>query len=78
MMLLTIIVASASQNPDFQFQFLNQITLRPSLNFWNKDAVRYLGEIFNSKGNNNDLIDPRVKMGKKKFGLYMTCQTREN
>ena len=35
----------------------------------NVDAVKYLGDIFNSKGNNNDLIESRVKMGKQKIGV---------
>ena len=35
----------------------------------NVDAVKYLGDIFNSKGNNNDLIESRVKTGKQKIGV---------
>ena len=34
----------------------------------NVDAVKYLGDIFNSKGNNNDLTESRVKTGKQKVG----------
>ena len=33
----------------------------------NIDAVKDLGDIFNSKGNNNDLIESRVKMRKQKI-----------
>ena len=33
----------------------------------NVDAVKYLGDIFNSKGNNNDLIESRVKTGSLDF-----------
>ena len=35
----------------------------------NVDKVKYLGDIFNSKGNNNDLIESRVKTGKQKIGV---------
>ena len=34
----------------------------------NVDAVTYLGDIFNSKGYNNDLIKFCVKTGKQKLG----------
>ena len=32
-------------------------------------AVKYLGDIFNSIGNNNDLIESHVKMGKQTLGV---------
>ena len=35
----------------------------------NVDVVKYLGDIFNSKGNNNDSIESRVKTGKQKVGV---------
>ena len=35
----------------------------------NVDKVKYLGDIFNRKGSNNDLIESRVKMGKQKIGV---------
>ena len=35
----------------------------------NIDAVKYLGDIFNSKGNNNHLIESSVKTGKQKIGV---------
>ena len=36
----------------------------------NVDAVKYLGDIFNSKGNDNDLIESRVKTESQKLGSY--------
>ena len=35
----------------------------------NVDVVKYLGDIFNSKCKNNDLIESHVKMGKQKIGV---------
>ena len=35
----------------------------------NVDSVKYLGDIFNSKGNNNDLIESRVRTRKQKIGV---------
>ena len=35
----------------------------------NVDSVKYLGDIFNSKGNNNDLIESRIRTGKQKIGV---------
>ena len=41
----------------------------------NVHAVKYLGDIFNSKGNSNDLIESRVKTGKHKIGvLQVFCK----
>ena len=34
------------------------------------DKVKYLGDIFNSKGNNNNLIESRVKTGKQKIQAF--------
>ena len=36
----------------------------------NVDAVKYLGDIFNSKGGNNDLIEARVETESKKLESY--------
>ena len=33
------------------------------------DVVKYPGDIFSSKGNNNDLIESRVKTGKQRFRI---------
>ena len=35
----------------------------------NVDSVKYLGDIFNSKGNNNELIESRVRTEKQKIGV---------
>ena len=35
----------------------------------NVDSVKYHGDIFNSKGNNNDLIESRVRTGRQKIGV---------
>ena len=35
----------------------------------NVDSVKYIGDIFNSKGNNNDLIKSRIRTGKQKIGV---------
>ena len=36
----------------------------------NVDSVKYLGDIFNSKGNNNDFIDLALEQESKKLGSY--------
>ena len=38
----------------------------------NVDAVKYLGDIFNSKGGNNDLIESRVETEKQKIGIIQS------
>ena len=35
----------------------------------NVDSVKYLGDIFNSRGNNNDLTESRIRTGKQKIGV---------
>ena len=42
----------------------------------NVDSVKYLGDIFNSKGNNNGLIESRIKTGKQKIGVIASILQR--
>ena len=41
------------------------------------DKVKYFGDTFNKKGNNNDLIDNRVRSGKQKNSYYSSFLQRD-